>query len=183
MLAEHYGVAEVYDNTGAEVKKQHANQHTPPERAYDIGVLRALIAHLAAEDSKILPSTFRSSLIFLDLENMLSGAAAEGLGDPQVLYSNSAGDRHNKMYARIFFVCCVHYQAAKIGKPPEQLLSYFGANHLSKKNWKDWCRYAGEEKIAHAEQEAAQKNPGSPYEMSREEVSAIFEKIAPNRKS
>ena len=180
-LADSCSVAEQYHHKGQAVRKELESKHTAPERAYDIGVLRELIANIADQDSKILPAQFRRNLVFLDLENMLAGASGEGLGKPNVLYSASAGQRLNKLYAKIFFVCCVHYQAVKLNKKPVQLLSYFGAHNLSEKNWRDWCRYAGEGHIGHAEELAHQSIPDCPYDMPRAELAAIFEQIDPRR--
>lgn len=182
-LADSCSVAEQYHHKGQAVRKELESKHTAPERAYDIGVLRELIANIADQDSKILPAQFRRSLVFLDLENMLAGANGEGLGKPNVLYSASAGERFIKGEARILFVCCVHYHAVKLNKEPVELLSYFGARNLKSKTWKDWCGYAGEERIRHAEKLAHQNMPDCPYDKSRAELASIFEEIAPADKS
>jgi hypothetical protein len=117
-LAQGRGVAECFHEDGLETaeaipdkKSEHPGETADRKRrAYNIRVLQALV--LAADrngQASFLPGNFEAGVIAADLLAMLEGNTGQGLGKPQILFSNRDGEAHIRRRLRFQLVNFVYF--------------------------------------------------------------------------
>jgi len=145
-LAQGRGITEWFHQEGLEAVKaipakglkDPANAESRKTRAYNVRVLQALV--LAADrngHASFLPGNFAAGVIAADLLAMLDGNTGQGLGKPQILFSNRDGEAHIRRLLRFRLVDFVYFTSEK------EIISHTAVRDrflpgLPVKTWQGW---------------------------------------------